>query len=207
MRVQHARPGFGPQPIFFEIILPHFHRSKRRLATAFLGSACEQWINGECFIAVCKARQTFWVRPERHKHDLVLYASGEDDPSGGRGPALIIETKVVYSSESLQSQDIKLKKLREQLRQAAKRFPQAKVVGFLVSFEWSYKVRGEYLTPGCSRRGPFRTANERRQRGLVNAFGHINGGARIVVKDAKLQMGENRYKVTAKLEMLGVPRS
>jgi len=109
-----APRGFGAKNIFFNTIFPHFEENHIRLAKAFLGSACEQWINTEIFIAVLENNKDQWIRPESSKRDLVFYKSEADEKNCKA--SLICETKIIYCSEYPSQQTEKLRKLASQIK-------------------------------------------------------------------------------------------
>jgi hypothetical protein len=183
------------------VLVEHFlsETNADRLATAFLGSACEQWINGEFFQAIAKARPNIWARPEFSKRDLVLFP--DEQAELARDPALVAESKVIYSSESLQIQHSKLDKLARQLQLAEERYPRAVVVGLLVLFDWHYRRAGEV---------EWRTSRAGRQRfvgrdklvdlALENAFRHRDGV--VLFRERTVQLGSYEYLVKVKMEAL-----
>ncbi len=193
-----AAKGYGPKPLFFEVIKPHFSKphNLRRLATAFLGAACEHWLNGEVFQAIVEARPTTVPRLEWAKTDVALFEAGTVTPE------LILESKVIYSSEPLASQARRLDVLRLQLKDRIKRYPLARVVGLITYFEWtSVSSDGVETRPGRrSKRAAFPSREQRIERGLINDFGHggkswLNRSAPVVV-----QLPNHIYRVWMAME-------
>jgi hypothetical protein len=162
--VRRSPNGFGAKSIFFDVLKAHFDRPQnaRRLFTALLGCACEQWINGEYFLALNSSGRAFAVVPEQEKMDLVL-TTAEDRAS----PVLVLETKLLYSGYTLKKQEEKLETLRWQLSRATKRYPMAQAVGLVVSFWWRKAGEGSI---NSAARGCFVEVERRRELGLTNAF-------------------------------------
>lgn len=202
---RRAWRGLGLTRVFYHRVIPHFvvRENQRRLRTAFLGSACEQWVNGECFQALLGSDETLWVRPERYKRDLVLFRSESDERADPPRPALIIETKVIYASESASAQRQKLRALCAQLRGAERRFASCPAVGLLVLFNWTYRIGSDPRWRPCRapRDGTRRLLSRRDWRlcGLADAGGR-RGGARIPPDIVRL--GRYEYRVECTLAMV-----
>ncbi len=207
-----APAGFSPKHIFFDIIEPHFQRNAKRVATAFLGSACEQWVNGEAFQALVDEPDNgrrLWVRPEKEKRDLVLYRRPKDEDDGV--PALVIESKVLYASEALKKQEQRLYTLAGQLRHAMDKYPKVPCVGLLMSFDWCWwEGDARKRTPAYKRAGePF--LGHADYPNLENAFGQ--GGRRGLGRRSKkggraapelVNLGPFTYEVRMSVELVRV---
>ncbi|HEY4244622.1 MAG TPA: hypothetical protein VGM88_32635 [Kofleriaceae bacterium] len=173
------------------------------MATVFLGSACEQWVNGECFSALTKAKRSLWVRPEKYKRDLVLFANEEAEK--GNLPELIIESKVIYSSESMATQHRRLMDLARQLQASRRMFPQAQAVGIVTRFDYAYRIKGEKKRrrPRDRRRlrsreaGLLRTS---RTLHLENAF--KQSARRVRKRKVIVSLGRYQYEVTVSMEIV-----
>lgn len=197
---RRAPPGLGPKGLFFDAILPHFcaQSNLERLSSVLIGAACEQWINCECSIAIRQARPSLWVHTEWKKRDLALFATETDTV-----PALIIETKVLYSNYSSGKQLEKLRKLAGQLQHCgslggASGSPPA-AYGLVVSIDYEASTAdGQVWRPKASL-----PARERLpkallvQAGLENAFGH--GGGRVLRGRATTPSGHTRVSVRMEL--------
>lgn len=205
MHRPRAQHGFAPKPLFWDVLLAHFRdeTNSARLERAFLGSSCEQWLNGEFFQAIIAARDTVWVRPEKSKRDLVLYPSPEAETEGN--PALIVETKVIYSPEYLTTQARKLQKLSQQLVAARTAHPSCVAVGLVVYFDYQYSSDGgRSWLPSFKKREPFLSRAQVLSLGLENAFGKTHARARVWTGDGphELRMGGYAYRVDVKFEMV-----
>ena len=187
--------------LFFRVVRSHFWEpsNQNRLATAFLGSACEQWVNGELFQSIVGAAPTLWCRPERFKGDLVLF-SDEDESE----PEVVLETKLLYASESHAKQRDKLHVLCEQIRKHQTRFPSAQVAGLVLAFDWDWadvRISSDWTKPRQRSKAPgLLPRPERLSVGAHNAFGH-SAGARLLSKHP-VAMGAYQYRVTCSIEMI-----
>lgn len=201
MLTRQSPRGTGLTRTFYSHVVPHFRKNRNRLVKAFLGSACEQWINGECFQALIGADRSLWVRPERYKHDLVIFTSEEDAVCTPARPALIIESKVVYGSESESVQSAKLEALARQLRVAESKYVHCRAIGFIVCFDWQYRVGDDRALKPCrnSTEGR-RLVGRSKWVGLEDAGGRT-GGARLADKH-RIRMGKYEYVVDCTLAMV-----
>lgn len=198
-----ARRGFSLKPLLWQVILPHFRKNSKRLSLAFLGSACEQWINGEVFQAIIAARRDWWVRPEKSKRDLVLYESIEAERDDD--PAAIIEAKVLYSPESPGVQLAKLATLRRQLEFAAHN-RDCSVGGLVVYFDYQYRTEGDRTWYPTFEHRDWRLPGkaELKQLGLRNKFGSTHARIHLWGKQAcrRVRMGEYTYQFKVALEVV-----
>jgi hypothetical protein len=186
-----AAHGFGPRPIFFEVLKPHFElpQNAERLVTVLLGSACEQWINGELFLALNASRLALAVVPEREKRDLVLYSLNDR-----KTPRLVIETKLIYSTYGESKQRCKLLELRLQLEESRVRYPNTPAVGLVVSFFWR-ESSTRVSPPERMPRGSFNRIG-----GLENVFGHE--GPYNVTAPRRVAVAGREFDVLASMEMV-----
>jgi len=197
---KRAENVFGSKDIFFGILVPYFEKNKNRLCTVFLGSACEQWINGECFYALVNSNNSFWVRPEKSKANLVLFKSPKEEEQNKA--SLVIETKILYSDEYPSDQKLKLDILRNQLIKASKRFSTDNVVGLLVFFKWEYRVVGETTwVPSRKTNKPFMSFFDIEKTGLKDKFAHE--GRRHLGKEV-INLRKYEYWVDAAMEVVCV---
>ena len=188
-----ARHGFSPKRVFFDVLKKHFdeRRNGQRLVRALRGSACEQWINGEFFLAILKACPDLIVYPEVEKRDLVFYPA-----AAPTAPALIIETKLFYGHYAASKRDEKLAELTRQIRKNQKDWPGAKAVGLVVSF--AYWRAGERETAKrVARQLPKRAALA--SAGLRNAFGQSR---RSVENLTAITFNGAKYELEAWMEMV-----
>lgn len=202
-RRKRTENGFGPRSLFYGALWPHFDspRNALRLKRAFLGSACEQWLNGECMQAITAARPNIWARSGRRKRDLILFRS--DEAGRADDPSLVVETKVLYSRESHEAQASKLATLARQMREAERQYPRATVVGLLVRFEYSWRKRDGSRRSRVLRRRPYVARRNMFELGLGNAFGHRSGASIPALKDSRrIEFGPYVYDVSVVLEMV-----
>jgi hypothetical protein len=207
-----ARHGYGPKALFFGAIFPHLCKNAERVAGAFLGSACEQWINGECFYALLNSHRSLWVRPEKYKRDLVLFEDEEAEEANE--PALIIESKVIYSSEGANTQRARLRKLMRQLEHAEQTYPNTPAVGIVTRFYWEWRAESDkhWTVPRARqiRRGEPELVYSHAVRGLENAFQHsrrhLKTSANKSQRFVNVSLGRYRYRVDASIEVVRLRR-
>jgi hypothetical protein len=200
-----ASHGFGTKSLLWDVLLAHFRKppNSGRLARAFLGSSCEQWVNGEFFQAVTRARKTVWARPEKEKMDLVLYESYENERA--RKPGLILETKVLYSPESLRTQSIKLERLRTQLAARQHTYPKACVAGIVVYFDYEYsRDNGSTWLPNFGRMKRERFINKAAlgKLRLRNMFGEKHGRVALWPGIRNLSMCGFQYRLSVHFQVV-----
>jgi hypothetical protein len=196
---KRALPGYGAKGLFHGVLVPHFRKNAARLATSVLGSACEQWLNAECFQAIVAHRPDVWVWPEYTKRDLVLLAPDTQPPK----PVLVIESKVLYGHEARGKQETKLSTLAGQLERAS-RATGAPALGLVVfcRFRWR-EERGDWDVKSWA--APRLSRRERTARGLENAFQQASKSVDVQT----VRMRRFTYEVEVSFEMLrlaGPPR-
>jgi len=204
-----ASRGMGMQPLFYSAIFPHFCANAKRVAASCLGSACEQWINGEFFYALHQANESLWVRPEKYKHDLVLFRDEQAEREGN--PALVIESKVLYSSESLGKQRARLEVLVRQLDRIVRKFPGAQVFGIVTRFNWHYRKTGDSQLryPGGVSRTPLvsTTTVARLENAFRQSSRHLISHRRGSDPYVRISFGEYQYFVDVSIEVVRLRQS
>jgi|GEM_PF-4673512 len=205
----------SPKKIFYEAILPRLIKKTPALRDLYWGSACEQWVNGECFIGLKQffKNDPVWVSSEWKKRDLALFTYRDLENPDLKSPDRLflgIEAKALYSYYSHKKQISILKKLSAQLetiRQEAEKYNPAvkdgsskkiSILGLVIAFDREYLDEDNNWVNIKGRPCQLIKPKAFREAGLKIAFGH-SGGYSLIDNWKKVKMSFHTHRIKVKV--------